>query len=324
MLTMQKPIPSGFAYTATPLDVLAGLDLSNRVAVVTGGYAGIGLETTRALAAAGARVIVPARSPEKAARALTGIPHVTQGSLDLLDPTSIASFARDFLATGSPLHMLINNAGIMATPLERDARGFESQFSANHLGHFQLTAQLMPALLAAGGARVVSVSSRGHRFSAMNFEDPNFNERLYDRWLAYGQPKTANILFAAHLDSVGKARGVRAFSLHPGRVLETDLSRNLSEEERRAVPVLDDSGKPFTDPDRRTKTTEQGASTTVWCAVSGQLDGLGGVYCEDCDIAPLVPADSQGLGVRPYAIDPVAAEQLWGLSEKMIGMRNFI
>ena len=117
---------------------------------------------------------------------------------------------------------------------------------------------------------------------------------------------------------------MRAFSLHPGRVLETDLSRNLSEEERRAVPVLDDSGKPFTDPDRRTKTTEQGASTTVWCAVSGQLDGLGGVYCEDCDIAPLVPAESQGLGVRPYAVDPVAAEQLWGLSEKMIGMRNFI
>jgi len=331
MSTLQKPVGSGFGAASTAAEVIEGLDLSGKVAIVTGGYAGIGLETTRALSRAGATVIVPARDYPKAAAALEGVKGVEIEAMDLIDPTSIDAFAARFLASGRPLHILVNNAGIMACPLMRDARGYESQFATNHLGHFQLVAKLWPALCQANGARVVSVSSWGHRRSPVVFEDPNFEHRDYDRWSAYGQSKTANILFALALDERGKADGIRAFSLHPGSIVSTDLKRYMSEEELRAVGVIDENGKPVLDPAKSMKTAEQGAATSVWCATSPQLDGMGGVYCENCDIAPLLSEEQEAdrnnpatlrvgamsLGVMSYAVDPDAAERLWSLSEQL-------
>jgi NAD(P)-dependent dehydrogenase (short-subunit alcohol dehydrogenase family) len=333
MPTLQKPIGSGFAAASTAGDVLKGLDLSGKIAIVTGGYSGIGLETTRALRSAGARIIVPARDHDKAATALEGLDGVEIEAMDLIDPASIDAFAERFLASGQPLHILVNSAGIMAAPLARDARGYESQFATNHLGHFQLVVRLWPALRQANGARVVSVSSWGHRYSPVVFEDPNFERRDYDRWSAYGQSKTANILFAVALDERGKADGVRAFSLHPGSIVGTGLEKYLSDEELRAFGVIDENGKPIRDPARQLKTVEQGAATSVWCATSPQLDGTGGVYCENCDIAPLVPTEDQAnsrmdvirqggslpLGVMPYAVDTEAADRLWNLSERLTG-----
>lgn len=327
MPTTQTPIPSGFGPTTTAREVLKGIDLTGKVVIVTGGYSGIGLETTRALTEAGATVIVPARTPEKAHQALSNISRVEQGKLDLLDPASIDAFANEFLASGRPLHMLINNAGIMASPLTRDSRGYESQFSANHLGHFQLAARLWPALRDAHRARVISLSSRGHQRAGIDFDDINYRHRAYDKWLAYGQSKTANVLFAVELDRRGEASGIRAFAVHPGAV-PTNLIRHMTEDELRA------SGLSRTDsqgsiPSGRSvaeggpfKTHEQGAATSVWCATSPQLAGMGGVYCQDVDVAPILPPDSASdFGVRQYAIDSKAAERLWTLSEELTGVK---
>jgi len=326
MTSPQAPIHSGFGPATTAEEALAGQDLSGKTVIVTGGYSGLGLETTRVLAAAGATVIVPARSPEKARLALAGMGRVEQSPLDLLDPGSISAFAQAFLDSGRPLHALVNSAGIMATPLTRDARGYESQFAANHLGHFQLAVQLWPELRRAGGARVVAVSSRGHRFGAVDFEDPNFERRPYDKWKAYGQSKSANVLFAVKLDSLGEPFGVRAFSLHPGRII-TDLTRDLTEDDLRAYGLSRDMPKGYIPPGESVsdggdyKTVEQGAATSVWCATSHQLDGMGGVYCEDVDIAVPIPADHPGpAGVRPWAIDPDLAERLWHMSETLTGV----
>lgn len=318
--TPQHPIGSGFGAETTAAEVIRGIDLSEKIAVVTGGYSGIGLETTRTFLSAGAKVVVPARDLSKANSALAAMPGVIAEELDLMDPVSIDAFANQFVGSGQALHILVNNAGIMANPLTRDARGYESQFSTNHLGHFQLTARLWPALLRAKGARVVSLSSVGHRRASVNFEDPNFEHHEYDRWVAYGQSKSANALFAVSLDTVGEPQGIRAFSVHPGGVI-TDLVRYMSAEELRAYEMLDEHGRPIIDPARNKKTPEQGAATSVWCATSPQLEGLGGVYCEDCDIAVPVPGGSTELrGVRPWAIDPEFARELWNLSEKLIGI----
>ena len=321
MSDTQTPLGSEFDFGTTAAEVVAGLDLTGRVAIVTGGASGIGLETTRAFVSAGAEVIVGARHPARASEGLGSLRGVEVAPLDLIDPASIDSFAERFLGSRRHLHILVNNAGIMASPLARDARGYESQFATNHLGHFQLAIRLWPALLEAQGARVVALSSRGHRFAGVDFDDPNFERRPYDRWVAYGQSKTANALFAVWLDALGADHGVRAFSVHPGRIVATGLSRSLSPEEIAAIPVADANGRPFTDPADYIKSSEQGAATTVWCATSHQLDGRGGLYCEDCDVAPVVPADSQGLGVRPYAIDRELAERLWGLSERLTRSR---
>jgi NAD(P)-dependent dehydrogenase (short-subunit alcohol dehydrogenase family) len=325
--TSQAPIHSGFGATTTAREALRGIDLSGKVAIVTGGYTGIGLETTRALVEAGATVIVPARSRTKARQALAGIPRVEQEQIDLLDPSTIERFADGFLASGRPLHILIDNAGIMAPPLTRDTRGYESQFSANHLGHFELTVRLLPALRRASGARVVSVSSRGHRRSGVDFDDPNYERRPYDKWQAYGQSKTANVLFAVGLDRRGESEGIRAFAVHPGGIL-TNLSQYMTDEELEAygisradlggrIPVglSVAEGGLF-------KTPEQGAATSVWCATSPQLVGMGGVYCQDVDIAVVAEADSQVIGVAPYAIDPDGAERLWTLSERLTGVEG--
>jgi NAD(P)-dependent dehydrogenase (short-subunit alcohol dehydrogenase family) len=251
--------------------------------------------------------------------------------MDLLDPASIDGFAEKFLASGKSLHILVNSAAIMASPLARDARGYESQFSTNHLGHFQLSTRLWPALRKAEGARIVSVSSWGHRYSDVVFDDPNFERRSYDPWRGYGQSKTANILFAVEADARGKADGIRAFSLHPGAIARTGLEKHVSKEALREAGVLDENDRPIIDPSRNLKTVAQGAATSVWCAVSPALDGMGGVYCENVDVAPLITGTyevtgmSDGVralgtkGVMAYAVDSDSAKRLWALSERLIG-----
>jgi NAD(P)-dependent dehydrogenase (short-subunit alcohol dehydrogenase family) len=316
MSTPQKPLNSGYGMRTEARDAPGGRDLTGKVAIVTGGYSGIGLETTKALAGAGAIVIVPARSPEKAQKALADVPNVEQASLDLADPKSIDAFASGFLSRAKTLDILINNAAIMASPLMRDARGYEAQFATNHLGHFQLTARLWPALKAANGARVVALSSIGHRISPPDMEDPNFERTEYNKWVAYGRAKSANALFAAGLDKRAQAHNVRAFAVHPGGIM-TDLQRYMPEEEKRAMGWIDENGKL----NDRFKTPSQGAATSIWCAANMQLDGKGGVYCEDCDIALPVAADDKGFsGVRPWAVDPLLADKLWTLSERMTGV----
>ena len=316
MPTPQKPINSGYGMRTEARDATGGRDLTGKVAIVTGGYSGLGLETTKALASAGAIVIVPARSAEKAQKALAGIANVEQAALDLADPKSIDAFAGGFLSRTKKLDILINNAAIMASPLMRDARGYEAQFATNHLGHFQLTARLWPALKAGSGARVVSLSSIGHRICPPDLEDPNFERTEYNKWMSYGRAKSANALFAIGLDKRGAPHNVRAFAVHPGGIM-TDLQRYMPEEEKRAMGWIDADGKV----DERFKTPSQGASTSVWCATNAQLDGQGGVYCEDCDIAaPTDPASPlvRFRGVEPHACDDEAAERLWAVSEKML------
>jgi NAD(P)-dependent dehydrogenase (short-subunit alcohol dehydrogenase family) len=310
MTTTQAPLSSGLGAETTAREAIGDRDLRGMTAVVTGGHAGIGLETTRALAGAGATVLVGTRSLDKARAALAGIARVEIAPLDLADPASVDGFAAGFLATGRPLHVLVNNAGIAATPLQRDARGLELQLATNHVGHFQLTARLWPALLRAGGARVVTLSSRGHHRGAFDFDDPGFARRSYDKWLAYGQSKTANALFALALDARGEPHGVRSFSVHPGAVL-TELTRAVAAEELAALRA---ATAYFY------KTAEQGAATSVWCATSARLAGMGGVYCEDADIAATMPADTKSSGgVKPWAMDASAAERLWTLSEAWTG-----
>jgi NAD(P)-dependent dehydrogenase (short-subunit alcohol dehydrogenase family) len=315
-MTKQEPIKSGYGARTEAREALGGRDLTGKVAIVTGGYSGLGLETTKALAGAGAIVIVPARSPEKAQKALAGIATVEQAALDLADPASIDAFASGFLSRTKKLDILINNAAIMASPLMRDARGYEAQFATNHLGHFQLTARLWPALKGAGGARVVALSSIGHRISPVNLDDPSFEHGEYNKWVAYGRAKTANALFAIGLDQRGATHGVRAFAVHPGGIM-TDLQRFMPEEEKRAMGWIDADGNV----DPRFKTPSQGAATSVWCAANAQLDGKGGVYCEDCDIAVAVAPDAKEFtGVRPWAVDAEQADALWTLSERMTGV----
>ncbi|MFJ9116987.1 oxidoreductase [Streptomyces sp. NPDC102394] len=325
MTTAQQPLPSGFGAASTAEEVIEGVDLTGKVAIVTGGYSGIGLETARVLRSAGAEVLVPARDLRRARAALETVPGAEVECLDLLDPASIDAFAEKFLASGRPLHILVNSAGIMATPLTRDARGYEAQFATNHLGHFQLVARLWPALVAAGGARVVSVSSRGIRFGGVDFDDLHFERRPYEPFVAYGQSKTANALFAVELDRRGRDVGVRAFSVHPGIIIDTGLAKHVSAETVHASGAVDEQGRPVRDPARQLKTVAQGAATSVWCATAARLDGRGGVYCENCDISPLVAPEEEAAwrsgaetaGVLPYAVDPEAAARLWEVSERL-------
>ena len=312
MTTKQAALHTGYGETTTAQEVIAGAKLDGKVAIVTGGYVGVGLETTRALASAGATVIVPARTPDKARAALAGMERVELETLELSDPATVDAFAARFLSSGRPLHMLVNNAGIMAVPFTRTARGFELQFATNHLGHFQLTACLWPALLKAQGARVVALTSRGHAFASVDLEDPSFEHRPYDKWSAYGQSKSANALFALALDTRGEKLGVRAFSVHPGAVA-TELARSIPEEELRALRAANP---------RTFKMPPAGAATSVWCATSSMLDGMGGVYCEDVDIGEPVTADSkEPRGVRPWIMDRDLADRLWTRSEAWTGVR---
>jgi NAD(P)-dependent dehydrogenase (short-subunit alcohol dehydrogenase family) len=317
MSTAQHKIGSGFDARSTADDVLAGLDLTGKLAVVTGGYSGLGLETTRALTKAGARVVVPARRPAVAREAVAGIDGVEVDELDLGDLDSVRAFAERFLASDRRIDFMIDNAGIMACPETRVGPGWEAQFSTNHLGHFALVNRLWPAI--APGARVVSVSSRAHHFSGMRWDDVQWT-RDYDKWQAYGQAKTANVLFAVHLDRLGRESGVRAFSLHPGGIF-TPLQRHIPKAEMVERGWIDEDGN-FLNPEGF-KTPEQGAATQVWAATSPQLDGLGGVYLEDCDIAePAVDGDQSG-GVKAWATDPEQAARLWELSAELTGVNAF-
>jgi NAD(P)-dependent dehydrogenase (short-subunit alcohol dehydrogenase family) len=314
----QRPIGSGFGHGSTAREVLAGIDLSGRNYMVTGGYSGIGLETVRALVEAGARVTVPARAPVAAREALGDLPNVEVGDMDLADLGSVRKFARYWIATGRPLHGLVNNAGIMACPLTRVGPGWESQFAVNHLGHFELARILEPSLKAAGGARVVALSSTAHIMSDVHWDDPHFERHDYDKWQAYGQSKTADALFALGLDRRRSADGVRAFSVHPGGIF-TPLQRHLGDEEMVALGWKNADGSL---PERVAalfKTPEQGAATTVWALTSPRLDGKGGLYCEDCDVAQLAGEDSQRYQhVRPWACSEESADRLWAMSEAMI------
>lgn len=326
---LQRPIGSGFTASSTTTDVIKGVDLTGKTIIVTGGYAGIGLETVRTFVSAGATVIVPARDINKAAANLAGIQQLTIEHMDLIDPASIDAFAEKFLATGNPLHILVNNAGIMWVPLQRDSRGYESQLATNHLGHFQLTARLWPALKKANGARVINVSSFGHQIAPFDFEDPNFEHREYETLAGYGQSKTANNLFTVELDHRGKEHGIRAFSLHPGSVIGTDLGRVAPMELFQQMGTHDADGNIFPEVAKTLKNVQQGAATNVWCATSSQLDHIGGVYCEDADVAELdlgniihhYDKPSTLRGVQPYSVAAENAQRLWKLTEEMTGIK---
>ncbi|ANY19238.1 Fatty acyl-CoA reductase [Tsuneonella dongtanensis] len=316
MTTPQQPIGSPFGYRSTAREVVAGIDMSGKRVVVTGGYSGIGTETVRAIAEAGAEVIVGARRTGQAEDVLAGfIGSIAILPLDLSDPASIDAFAESVSGRLDRIDILINNAAVMASPLQRDARGYEGQFATNHLGHFQLTARLWPLLEAAGKARVVALSSIGHRICPPDLDDPNYERRDYDKWNAYGQAKSANALFALHLDKLGEPHGVRAFSVHPGGIM-TDLQRHLTDEEQVAMGWVDAEGNV----NERFKTTEEGASTTVWAATSPLLDGKGGVYCENCDVAAPASVDTPMAGAQPHIRDEALAERLWARSEELTGV----
>jgi NAD(P)-dependent dehydrogenase (short-subunit alcohol dehydrogenase family) len=306
MTTPQRIIGSGFGARSTADDVLNGIDLAGKLAIVTGGYSGLGLETTRALARAGARVVVPARRPAAAREAVGGIGGVEIDELDLADLHSVHVFAKRFLASGRPVDIVINNAGVMACPETRVGPGWEAQFATNHLGHYALVNRLWPAIARSGAARVVAVSTGLNESSQIHWDDVQF-EQGYDKWQAYVQSKKANALFAARLDVLGRGAGVRAFSVTPGYIL-TPLQRHLAKEEMIAAGWIDEDGNaamPIF------KTPEQGAATQVWAATSPKLAGMGGVYCADCDIAE-APESSY-----------VDATRLWTLSAELTGVNAF-
>ena len=317
---LQKPIGSGFNAASTTNDVIKGIDLKGKIAIVTGGGTGIGLETVKTLSKAGATIIVPARNVEKAKENLEGIANVEIEELDLIDPDSIDSFTKKFLASGRPLHLLINNAGIMFVPLRRDANGNESQLATNYLSVFRLTSGLWQALKKGNGARVINVSSLGHHFAPFNFDDPNFEHGGYETLQAYGRSKTAVNLFSLELDDRAKLFGVRAYSLHPGNIWGTELTREAPVEILQQFGFLDDKGNPVQEVIDSLKTIPQGAATTIWAATSPLLNEIGGVYLEDVDIAELAVDPSIPNGVKPYSLNEISAKQLWKLTEDMTGI----
>lgn len=318
MTTPQQPVDSGFGAKSTPAEVLDGVDLSGALAVVTGGYSGIGIETVRALVGAGADVIVPARRPEHAEAELAGIDGASVIELNLADLDSVRDAAQLLLDGDRGVDILINNAAIMATPETRVGPGWEAQFATNHLGHYAFANLLWPLLERGDGARVVALSSSGHRNSGIRFDDLMFERDPYEKWAAYGQAKSANSLFAVQLDKLGEDHGVRAFAVNPGGIL-TPLQRHLSEEEMEKMMAS------IPDPESALKTPEQGASTSIWTATSPDLAGMGGVYCEDCEIAEPKPPEARDAreGVSLHAIDPGDAERLWQVSAQLTGVDAF-
>ena len=336
---LQKPLPSRFGHETTAAEIVEGLDLRGKIIVITGGHSGTWREAVKALTSAGATVIALTRDVERARKNLWGIAHVEIETVDLLQPESIAAFAEKFLASGRLLHVLINSAAIMGTPQEKDQRGYERQFATNVLGHFALTIRLLPALERANGARIVNLSSRGHRAGGVLFDDIHFEHGGYSGMRAYAQSKTALVLLTVKLDALLREQNIRAYAVHPGPAPSTDLfaagrvGTNPRYKVRLArlhaslarvlhvTEVLNLLRRPENVGDWY-KTVQQGAATAVWAAVSEDLEGIGGVYLEDCDIAVIVPNGSSApFGVRPWALDEEAAERLWRLCEEMTGIR---
>jgi NAD(P)-dependent dehydrogenase (short-subunit alcohol dehydrogenase family) len=312
-----------FDRTATADAVLAGIDLAGRLALVTGASSGLGAESARALAAHGAEVVMTGRDVAKteaaaaAIRGATGNPRVSVLELHLEVPGSVRAFAKEFLSRHRKLDLLLANAGVMACPLARTAEGWELQLATNHLGHFLLSGLLAPALLAGAPARVVAVSSAGHTFSPVVFDDLHFERRPYDKWSAYGQSKTANILFAVELDRRLAARGVRAFAIHPG-MIATELGRHLTSED---LAMLGARAKQREASGQTSfKTVPQGAATQLFAATAPELEGKGGLYLEDSQISGTTPCPG-GIGCAAYALDPEAAKRLWDVSEAAVGER---
>jgi len=315
----QRPLGSGFPAKSEPDDIMAGIDLGGKTAIVTGGYSGIGVETVRALAKAGARVIVPVRNREKAEAnlaALTG--DVSMADMDLADLPSIRAFCARMNTELDRIDLLINNAGVMACPLARVGPGWESQFGTNHMGHFAMTTGLMRLLEAGQDTRVVSLSSIAHKRSGMLWDDIHFEKTPYEKWTAYGQAKTANALFALGLNTRLAASGGRAFAVHPGGIF-TPLQRHLSTEEQIELGWLGPDGKVNELARAVFKTPAQGCTTSLWAATSPLLADKGGLYCEDCDVAALATDESpRHLHVAPWAVDEESAERLWSVSEELL------
>lgn len=316
---------SQFGFESTADEVLEGKDLAARTFFVTGGYSGLGHETARALAAKGAHVILSGRDATKLAAAADEIATMTGARIDTLvcDLASLASVraaGAEARERFSHIDVLINNAGVMAAPQGTTADGFETQFGTNHLGHFALTRELMPLIEKGERPRIVNLSSRGHHIDRVHFDDPNFERRAYDPWLAYGQSKTANILFAVGLEKRFGGKGIHAYALHPGAI-HTNLARHMTETDmtalreriRKAAEASGEQPTPF-------KTIPQGAATTCWVATAEELEGRGGLYAEDCNVAEVDDARATG-GVRAYALDKDETERLWALSEELTGQR---
>lgn len=317
-----------FGPESTTDDVLEGIDLTGKRVLVTGASAGLGVETTRALAAHGAWVTMAVRDLAKGAAAMEQVQATVPDAqldlrpLDLADLSSVRTFASSFLEDHAVLDILIANAGVMACPQGTTVDGFETQFGTNHLGHFLLIELLTPALVAARGARVVLLSSAGHRMGDVDLDDPGFERTPYDPWVAYGRSKTANVLCAVALDRRLADEGVRAFAVHPG-VIQTELSRHLTPETMAALQTSLSSGSSGSSSGgggarMSVKSIPQGAATTLYAATSPDLDGIGGRYLEDCHLAELTDDPTSRSGVRAYALDPERAEALWELSERLV------
>ncbi len=302
-------------FETTTADVLEGVDLHDKVAIVTGASTGLGLETARALAATGAHVVLAGRDAARVDAATTTVlddvpgAELEAGMLDLTSLDSVRGFAEWFGATHTSLHLLINNAGVMYTPFERTAEGFEMQFGTNHVGHFLLTCLLVPQLLADPPSRVVNLSSGGHRGSDIVWDDPNYERRDYDKFSAYGQSKTANILFSVELERRLGDRGVHAYAVHPG-MISTELGRYMTKDDFSALMERAKAGPSGGMPPR--KTVEQGAATSVWAATAPELDAEGGTYLADCQVSE---------DHAPWALDPESAARLWTLSEELVGRK---
>ena len=312
---MAVPIASKFNARSTALDVVAGVDLAGQRAVVTGGASGLGLETSRALASAGAELTLAVRNREQGEAAAAPLRaaggKVQVALLDLADLASVARFARDW--GDAPLHILINNAAIMACPLARSTQGWESQFAVNHLGHFALTSALLPALRRGAPSRLVALSSSGHKICGVDFDDIHFERREYNKWKAYGQAKSANALMSLGVHLRHAEDGITANAVHPGGIL-TGLQKYLPVEEQRALGWLKADDTPID----LFKTVAQGASTSVWAATAPELAGQGGLYLENCKQGLPAPKDNRVSGYSPHIMDAEAAERLWRESERLL------
>ncbi|MGH9013381.1 MAG: SDR family NAD(P)-dependent oxidoreductase [Acidimicrobiia bacterium] len=322
---------SDFGPDTTTDDVLDGVDLSGRRVLVTGASAGLGLETTRSLAAHGASIVLAVRDQDKGERAMATVRAQSPGAdlelrlVDLGSLASIRAFADGVLASHDHFDVLIANAGVMACPLACTTDGFELQFGTNHLGHFLLVELLAPLLVAGAPSRLVVLSSAGHKRADIDLADPHWQHSPYDKWLAYGRAKTANILFATEFDRRYADRGVRAFAVHPGTIV-TELGRHLTPEDiaglRARRPDTDSTQGERPSGLLRWKSVEAGAATTVWAATSPALDGLGGRYLQDCGLAEADDDPDAEYGHRSYATDPERAAALWSLSEQLVGLNR--